>query len=488
MTSENESTDLEAAIRLLDSLNANPEECFAPDSPYTELVRKVSLLSRRLKSTRKRHERSRDQEAAERTSIRQKRTEKEKGTYLSDSECQNESAVGLASARNCYICKTSFQTLHEFYDALCPNCAQFNFDKRSQSADLLGRTALVTGGRIKIGFQIALKLLRAGAKVIVTSRFAVDTADRYARESDFEQWAERLCIYSADFRFLPAVTKMADQIAAENGRLNILINNASQTVRRPPEYYRHLFESQNRLAKSLPKLAMRRIHAEPNPLMNATMNSAKADLLSETSSTPDAHHIATMMSQVCLLAEDGQYPSELFPQGQLDFDGQQIDRRALNSWIMELGQVPLPELLEVHAVNSLASFILIQRFKPLLLASPHPDRYVVNVSAVEGQFGIPNKTGFHPHTNMAKAAMNMVTRTCGERFAEQGVYMSSVDTGWVTNEFPYPKTQAMKDQGFEPPLDEIDGAARVCDPVFSGVNENRFQFGTFLKDYRPANW
>ena len=141
-------------------------------------------------------------------------------------------------------------------------------------------------------------------------------------------------------------------------------------------------------------------------------------------------HIAAMMSQVRLLDDDGRHGNELFPAGAVDTDGQQIDKREKNSWVMELADVPFAELLEVHAVNSLASFMLINRLQPLLLASPNADRYVVNVSAVEGQFGRASKTGFHPHTNMAKAGMNMVTKTCGPRFAKSGIYISSVDTGW----------------------------------------------------------
>src|SRR5262249_53439707 len=109
--------------------------------------------------------------------------------------------------------------------------------------------------------------------------------------------------------------------------------------------------------------------------------------------------------------------------------------RPTNSWALDLGGVSPLELLEVHAVNCLAPFLLLRRLEPLLFAGPDRPRHVVNVSAMEGQLSA-EKTGRHPHTNMAKAALNMITRTCAKPCAERGVYINSVDTGWVTNEAP----------------------------------------------------
>ncbi len=492
LLSAQEEAELEACKALLDRLSKSPELCSAPQSPYEQVAQKASLLMRRLKAARKKENRQRDQELSEQTQIRQLRTEKEHGTYLSQAEEQTKNALGitktLAQTKKCYICKQGYQTLDDFYDSLCPQCAEFNQQKRTQTADLSDRTALVTGGRIKIGFQIALKLLRAGANVLVTSRFPMDTAKRYSRESDFNDWSRRLRIYSADFRFLPAVVEMAEQVKQENNELNILINNAAQTVRRPPEYFEHLLNAERELSSTLPKPALNSIRSfSGQPLLNQKTET-NTSVSVQDSPKNESLHIAAMMSQLRLIESDGQHGRELFPTGQLDFDGQQIDKRPVNSWVMELSDVSFAELLEVHAVNSLASYSLIKHLQLLLLASKKPDRYIVNVSAVEGQFDVASKTGFHPHTNMAKAGMNMVTKTCGDRFAEQGIYMTSVDTGWVTNEFPFDKTRMMRESGFEPPLDEIDGAARVLDPVFVGVGEQNFFSGVFLKDYQVANW
>ena len=491
MQAENEKLELESCLALLDQLCQQPELCLAPDSPYAELVAKVSLLQRRLKATRKKENRLRDQELAENTGIRQMRTEKEHGTYLNQEnspEVTDAQPEELDRARKCYICKQSFRQLHHFYDSLCPECAQFNWAKRNQTADLQGRTALVTGGRIKIGFQIALKLLRAGANVVVTSRFPRDTAKRYERESDFADWSDRLKIYSADFRFLPAVAQMA-QLIQSNHDLNILINNAAQTVRRPPEYYEHLLTSELQLENQLPAAALKMIESaakvDPAAAITSRSDITAAQATDKGANTP--LHIAPLMSQLRLVESDGRHGQELFPTGQLDYDGQQIDKRPVNSWVMDLDDVSFAELLEVHAVNSLAGYTLIKHLLPTLSSSSYGDRYIVNVSAVEGQFDA-RKTGFHPHTNMAKAGMNMVTKTCGQRFAERGIYITSVDTGWVTNEFPFQKTQQMRTDGFEPPLDEIDGAARVLAPVFEGVADGKQLQGVFLKDYQVANW
>ncbi|QDV19190.1 Fatty acyl-CoA reductase [Gimesia panareensis] len=468
--------------RILQLLSGQPERCLNSATASEKVWKQAALLTKRVKNIQKQAGRNRDRQLIEQAGIRGKRKTKTDGRYLySDDETPvGTPETSLHHSRRCYICKQSYQQLHPFYDLMCASCGQENYQKRTQTADLAGRIAVVTGGRVKIGFQIALKLLRSGARVLVTSRFPCDAARRYAAETDFEEWHDRLQIFGSDFRSLQSVNQLCDDLQVSCSHLDILINNASQTIRRPAAYYRHLLDGESapgRLAQS----ARRLIYRE-----GQTQNSAlDAHALSRF---PEELALSAMLSQSTVLPEDAEHDQRAFPPGLLDSDSQQVDLREANSWIQELGDVSLPELLEVHAVNSLVPFLLIQKMEPLLLNSPHGDRYIVNVSAMEGQLNTDAKTGYHPHTNMAKAGMNMVTRTSGERFAGRCIYMNSVDTGWVTNEFPHQKTAQMQQHGFQPPLDEIDGAARVCDPVFVGINERHYLYGKFLKDYRETSW
>jgi NAD(P)-dependent dehydrogenase (short-subunit alcohol dehydrogenase family) len=166
-----------------------------------------------------------------------------------------------------------------------------------------------------------------------------------------------------------------------------------------------------------------------------------------------------------------------------------LDLRPRNSWRLRLGQIDTIEMLEVLLVNAAAPFILTNRLLPLLERSTHARRFIVNVSAMEGQFARNSKLPDHPHTNMAKAALNMLTRTSAGDLAERGIYMNSVDTGWITDEKPAHDAERVREQdGFYTPLDVIDGAARVYDPIAGGLGDAEPLFGQFLKDYRPYPW
>jgi NAD(P)-dependent dehydrogenase (short-subunit alcohol dehydrogenase family) len=456
-------------------------------------------LVKALRKARRRRDESADREARASTGIRAAR----EGVFVAPAralpgDTGRAAPRTLKKPKTCYVCKEDFTVLHHFYDALCPPCADLNYEKRFQTASLAGRVGLVTGARVKIGFQTALKMLRAGCRVIATTRFPHDAAARYAREADFADWKDRLHVHGLDLRHSPSVEIFARYVEHAFERLDFIVNNACQTVRRPPGFYADLLPAEAVPAEDLAPdvaalLASHRALARALAADHALAAGAPVDGTGLTAWHGGRGGIgitsAPELSQVRYAYDDETRRSDLFPTGRLDADLQQVDLRAQNTWRLALAEVPTAEMLEVQLVNAVAPFILCARLKALMLRHPTGDKHIVNVSAMEGIFSRGTKTDKHPHTNMAKAALNMMTLTAARDYVQSGIHMNAVDTGWVTDEDPALHADRKRTElDFQPPLDIVDGAARICDPFFSGLRTGVHLSGKFLKDYKPSSW
>jgi len=335
---------------------------------------------------------------------------------------------------------------------------------------LVGKVAIVTGSRVKIGYQVCLKLLRAGATVIGTTRFPNSAISAFRNEKDFDLWKDQLQIYGLDLRDVVGLEAFTQYLKLKFGHvgIDIVINNACQTVRRPTAYYKPLVEKEEILWRERDDVhthillgcmeferIRRQLMSSQSVPLNMENDESKTPLLqnggeshssdqpvgSNDAMIPSSMHshgvvehglvlkdasfettgisYSAAMTQIRLLPDDVGIHSSSLPPGLSDINGQQLDLRTSNSWILKMSEVSTPEIMECMFINALAPFVLNSRLKPLMITpgtAARPDRYIINVSAMEGKF-YRYKTPNHPHTNMAKAALNMLTRTSSEDLA-----------------------------------------------------------------------
>ena len=470
--------DLEVCLRVLAQADALPSE-----DPAAVAIRRATAGLYKAVRKRRRVERREAVlaadaavDAATATAAPGRIDDETRGLPISG-RARGSSAGTLLQPRACYVCKVRYTRVDAFYHQLCPDCAAENHARREARTDLTGRHALLTGGRAKIGMYIALRLLRDGAHTTITTRFPRDAARRFRAMPDSGEWLERLRIVGIDLRNPAAVIALADSVSAR-GHLDILINNAAQTVRRSARAYALLAEAE---AAELP--------AGPLPEM-AVLGPSGADLPAGRGAPVDSGHWSPTPDALTGLAlTAGSASPERIADGRaIDAGGLVPDLDPVNSWVQGVDEVDPVEMLEVQLCNTTAPFILVSRLRPALAASPARRAYIVNVSAMEGQFSRGYKGPGHPHTNMAKAALNMLTRTsAGEMLETDRILMTAVDTGWITDERPHPTRMRLAGEGFHAPLDLVDGAARVYDPIVRGEAGEDLH-GCFLKDYRPSPW
>jgi len=481
--------DLETTLRVLAQLDTMDDQ-----HPHFVAVRQATAkMFKAVKQSRRVEARERDA-AADRAVVAATATgapdridDETRGIPISTATTA-PTAGTLLKPRACYICKQDYTVVDAFYHQLCPSCAAMSHAKRDARTDLTGKRALLTGGRAKIGMYIALRLLRDGAHTTITTRFPRDAVRRFASQPDSAEWIHRLRVVGIDLRDPAQVIALAESVA-EAGPLDIVINNATQTVRRSPGAYQPLVDAE--LAPlpdgPLPELVTFGHTNDAHPLALERSVAAHPILAAAASAAELATARADELTAQAL-APGSTSLTRLADGTAIDAGGLLPDLHDVNSWTQAVHEVDPLEMLEVQLANTTAPFILISRLRPSLAASPAGRSYVVNVSAMEGVFARGYKGPGHPHTNMAKAAMNMLTRTSArEMFETDGILMTSVDTGWITDERPHPTKVRLAEEGFHAPLDLVDGAARVYDPIVRG-EAGEDLFGVFLKDYAPAAW
>lgn len=470
--------DLEVCLRVLERLDDLP-----PEHPDAVAVRRATAGLYKSVKLRRRAERRAAALAADAAVTAATATgadgriDDETAGLPLRARAAGATAGTLVQARQCYVCKERYVEVDAFYHQLCRACAARSHARRDARTDLRGRRALLTGGRAKIGMYIALRLLRDGAHTTITTRFPRDAARRFAAMPDSPEWLERLQVIGIDLRNPGQVVALADDVAA-GGPLDILINNAAQTVRRSAASYALLAQAEAAPLPAGPLPAIRTF----GPAGVTTGLPAPADAAERPHWTPTPHALTALS-----LSAGSASPDRIAAGVAIDAGGLVPDLDPVNSWVQHVEQVDPVELLEVQLCNQTAPFILVGRLRSALAASPARRAYVVNVSAVEGQFHRGYKGPGHPHTNMAKAALNMLTRTSAHELLRDGILMTSVDTGWITDERPHPTRMRLAGEGFHAPLDLVDGAARVYDPIVRG-EAGEDVYGVFLKDYEPAPW
>ena len=442
----------EACIKVLSALKDDPFN--NPDNQLVSgLITKVYKTARKVHNKKVMAKANAQDKFILKSSVISTKALNNTSLFHDESFSDNQEYQVLNTPRNCYSCNGSYQRVHFFYSRLCPTCAELNYNMRFVSGNLTNRSALITGGRVKVGYATALKLLRAGANVTVTSRFPAKALENYSKASDYDQWKNNLTVYGLDLRNLKDVESFLSYFKSNHSTLDILINNAAQTIKYDDAYYLPVVDEEMRLLEKYS--GYKKLIANQSPVLE----------------------------KVPLIELDRK-----FDDFQLNRFGQPVDNRTKTSWNSTLEEISVYELLEVNLINQISPYILIKDLMPLMKQSEFEQTFIINVTSSEGQFSYHNKTIFHPHTNMTKAALNMMTRTSAKAFENDNILMYAVDVGWISTGAKEELRKKQFEAGYIPPLDSVDGAARIMNPIYMALNKTPILTGTLLKNYKIEEW
>lgn len=443
----------ETCLKVLTLLKDNPSQN-PNNEKFSGLIRKIYKTHKKL-SRKDSFEEKREHDLQLKKQATLAKTALENQTfYHSFQRIEPTVSKLFARPQRCYTCHKQYQAAHSFYHRLCPSCAEYQYAMRFLDTDLSGRNVILTGGRIKVGFATALKLLKNGATVCLTTRFPALALHQFQQEPEYQSWENRLFIYGLDLRSLQHIEQFIQFYQEKYKTLDILINNAAQTIYYPDDYYAPLIQLEKQKTYALLHTHQQQWQSNQLPLSEHT-------------------HILPMSTFSA-------------PQPLSRF-GQPIDQREKNSWNSSFGEIELQEILEVNLINHIAPYRLIQGLKSCMLSSNFQEKFIINITSSEGIFSYHNKTADHPHTNMTKAALNMMTRTTAQDFVKDQIYMCAVDVGWISTGVSELTRQKQFDRAMIPPLDSVDGASRILHPIIEGL-KGKYFIGVLIKDYEIHPW
>ena len=444
------SEEWESCLKVLSELKDQPLD--NPDNQtFGALISKIHKSAKKQnRSTSYKAKRSHDLQVLKSSKIAQNALNNT--TEYNGFKRSEQSYETINIPKNCYSCNAPYNAVHSFYNRLCPKCAELNYANRFASADLSSRNVIITGGRVKIGYATALRFLRSGANVLVTTRFPASALTLFQKEEDYNTWSDNLTIYGLDLKHLKSVEDFIAYYTSHYDSLDILINNAAQTIKYSDQYYEPIVKKEQELLL--------------NHVASQQLIENKTPIIQDTKALATVNDLELKLNRF----------------------GQPIDLSSKNSWNSTLEDVSMYELVEVNLINQISPYFLIKELTPLMKASSFKQKFIINVTSSEGQFSYANKTVFHPHTNMTKAALNMLTRTSAQEYEDYHIFMCAVDVGWVSTGAIESLREKQYERGYIPPLDPVDGASRIIHPIIQALVHQKKFSGKLLKNYRVEQW